>query len=88
MMAIALPAAAVIMHHRAWHPIIAIKTFVVGGFNFRFCDGFCHFIYARDFSFVLNAKDFCKINISYCGYSNIIDDNFLPWEKEYAKSGL
>lgn len=29
-MAIALPAAAVIMHLWVWHPIIAIKTFVVG----------------------------------------------------------
>lgn len=39
-MAIALPAAAVIMHLWVWHPIIAIKTFVVciiiSIINFRF----------------------------------------------------
>lgn len=58
-MAIALPAAAVIMHLWVWHPIIAIKTFVVGGFICCFCGlGFAQIYSCWDFFSVLDPKIF------------------------------
>lgn len=77
-----MPAAAVIMHLWVWHPIIAIKTFVVGFFN---CS--CYPFDAWFLSGFRGNKLF-TINIPPRFPSPGIDGGGLPWEKEYAKGGL
>ena len=66
-MAIALPAAAVIMHRRVWHPIIAIKTFVVGVVDFRLYSRLAYpFGQCGDFCYCFWCIVILKIDIIYC----------------------